>query len=163
MIASMDDAKRYVDVLDEEIERLNSIVVDFLFAVRPMTTVLKLGDLSQTVEEVVSFVKPELIEHKMTIVSLKEGSVPKVEYDDKLIKQVLLNLIKNAMNAMKLKQGFGRLLRNKEDRGIVLILDGRIMTKGYGVTMIRSLPECYHPESVTETLCPKIEDFLFGG
>lgn len=64
---------------------------------------------------------------------------------------------------MKLKQGFGRLLRNKEDRGIVLILDGRIMTKGYGVTMIRSLPECYHPESVTETLCPKIEDFLFGG
>jgi len=98
---TMDDAKRYVDVLDEEIERLNSIVVDFLFAVRPMTTVLKLGDLSQTVEEVVSFVKPELIEHKMTIVSLKEGSVPKVEYDDKLIKQVLLNLIKNAMNAMK--------------------------------------------------------------
>lgn len=64
---------------------------------------------------------------------------------------------------MRLKQGFGRLLRTKDDRGIVLILDGRLMTKGYGVTMLRALPPCFHPESVTSTLGEKIEDFLFGG
>jgi ATP-dependent DNA helicase DinG len=46
---------------------------------------------------------------------------------------------------MRLKQGFGRLLRTKDDRGIVLILDGRLMTKGYGVTMLRALPPCFHP------------------
>ncbi|MFA6891443.1 MAG: ATP-dependent DNA helicase [Sphaerochaetaceae bacterium] len=64
---------------------------------------------------------------------------------------------------MRLKQGFGRLLRNKDDRGIVLILDGRLMSKGYGVTMLRALPQCYHPDSMTSGLCGKIEDFLFGG
>jgi PAS domain S-box-containing protein len=96
-----DDAKRYIDVLDEEIQRLNSIVVDFLFAVRPMTTVLKLGDLGEAVEEVVRFVTPELAEQQMTIVVERKGHVPFVEFDGKLVKQMLLNLVKNAMNAMK--------------------------------------------------------------
>ena len=43
---------------------------------------------------------------------------------------------------IKLKQGFGRLVRTKTDRGVVLICDPRIMTKAYGRVFIQSLPEC---------------------
>ena len=43
---------------------------------------------------------------------------------------------------IKLKQGFGRLIRSKGDRGIVAILDPRILTKPYGRTFLNSLPEC---------------------
>lgn len=46
--------------------------------------------------------------------------------------------IPNAIIA--LKQGFGRLIRTKTDRGVVAILDGRLSTKGYGPTIIRALP-----------------------
>lgn len=63
---------------------------------------------------------------------------------------------------MKLKQGFGRLLRSTADRGVVLILDSRVITKNYGVYMLRSLPESFHPETMTEGLCDKIENFLYG-
>lgn len=63
---------------------------------------------------------------------------------------------------MKLKQGFGRLLRSTADRGVVLILDSRVVTKNYGVYMLRSLPESFHPETMTEGLCDKIENFLYG-
>jgi ATP-dependent DNA helicase DinG len=45
---------------------------------------------------------------------------------------------------VKFKQGFGRLIRHKHDRGIVLVLDNRLMTKGYGKLFLRSLPECPH-------------------
>jgi ATP-dependent DNA helicase DinG len=41
-----------------------------------------------------------------------------------------------------LKQGFGRLIRTKEDRGLVAILDPRLKTRSYGETFLRSLPEC---------------------
>jgi ATP-dependent DNA helicase DinG len=41
---------------------------------------------------------------------------------------------------LTLKQGFGRLIRTKTDRGIVAILDDRLSTKRYGSTVIRSLP-----------------------
>jgi ATP-dependent DNA helicase DinG len=43
---------------------------------------------------------------------------------------------------IKMKQGFGRLIRTKSDRGIVAILDPRILTKPYGRTFLSSLPDC---------------------
>jgi ATP-dependent DNA helicase DinG len=42
--------------------------------------------------------------------------------------------------AITLKQGFGRLIRTRTDRGIVAILDRRISTRGYGRTLLESLP-----------------------
>ncbi len=42
---------------------------------------------------------------------------------------------------MRLKQGFGRLIRTRMDKGLVAILDNRVMTKGYGRTVLKSLPK----------------------
>jgi ATP-dependent DNA helicase DinG len=43
---------------------------------------------------------------------------------------------------IKLKQGFGRLIRTRTDTGMVAILDPRIRTKAYGRVFLDSLPEC---------------------
>ncbi len=43
---------------------------------------------------------------------------------------------------LKLKQGFGRLIRSRSDRGRVVILDPRIHTKSYGRIFLESLPDC---------------------
>lgn len=43
---------------------------------------------------------------------------------------------------IKLKQGFGRLIRTASDRGLVAILDPRVLTKPYGRRFIEALPEC---------------------
>ncbi|HUQ68429.1 MAG TPA: helicase C-terminal domain-containing protein [Planctomycetaceae bacterium] len=43
---------------------------------------------------------------------------------------------------IKLKQGFGRLIRSRTDTGMVAILDPRVRTKPYGRTFLASLPEC---------------------
>lgn len=43
---------------------------------------------------------------------------------------------------IRLKQGFGRLIRTRQDRGMVAILDPRIKTKGYGRRFLNSLPNC---------------------
>ena len=42
--------------------------------------------------------------------------------------------------SIKLRQGFGRLIRNKTDTGIVVIADGRLFSKGYGAVLRRDLP-----------------------
>lgn len=44
--------------------------------------------------------------------------------------------------AIKLKQGFGRLIRKKTDRGCVLCLDNRILKKSYGKYFLSTLPKC---------------------
>jgi ATP-dependent DNA helicase DinG len=43
---------------------------------------------------------------------------------------------------LKLKQGFGRLIRSQTDTGIVVILDPRVRTKPYGKVFLESLPDC---------------------
>ncbi len=41
---------------------------------------------------------------------------------------------------LKLKQGFGRLIRTRQDRGAVVVLDRRIVKKDYGRAFLESLP-----------------------
>jgi DNA polymerase-3 subunit epsilon/ATP-dependent DNA helicase DinG len=43
---------------------------------------------------------------------------------------------------LKFRQGFGRLIRTKTDRGVVAVFDRRIVSKGYGRTFLDSLPRC---------------------
>ena len=43
---------------------------------------------------------------------------------------------------LKLKQGFGRLIRSRSDRGIVVILDPRLLSKPYGKQFLAALPDC---------------------
>ncbi|HZQ10573.1 MAG TPA: helicase C-terminal domain-containing protein, partial [Anaerolineae bacterium] len=43
---------------------------------------------------------------------------------------------------LRFRQGFGRLIRSKSDRGVVVILDKRILTKSYGRLFLESLPNC---------------------
>ena len=63
---------------------------------------------------------------------------------------------------LKLKQGLGRLIRSEDDRGVVLILDNRILSHGYGRIMLSSLPECYIPDDASlGNIAMKIERFLY--
>jgi ATP-dependent DNA helicase DinG len=48
------------------------------------------------------------------------------------------------------RQGFGRLIRSREDRGVVAVLDPRLRTRPYGALFLESLPDCPRTESVQE-------------
>jgi DNA polymerase-3 subunit epsilon/ATP-dependent DNA helicase DinG len=43
---------------------------------------------------------------------------------------------------LRFRQGFGRLIRTQSDRGVVALLDRRVLTKRYGKVFIDSLPGC---------------------
>lgn len=43
---------------------------------------------------------------------------------------------------LRFRQGFGRLIRRQDDRGVVVVLDKRILTKRYGQAFLNALPEC---------------------
>jgi ATP-dependent DNA helicase DinG len=51
---------------------------------------------------------------------------------------------------LTLKQGFGRLIRSLEDRGVLVLLDPRIRTKRYGQTFLASLPPYRMTETITD-------------
>ena len=43
---------------------------------------------------------------------------------------------------LKLRQGVGRLIRSSKDRGSIVILDSRILSRPYGKAFLKALPEC---------------------
>lgn len=60
---------------------------------------------------------------------------------------------------VKFKQGFGRLIRNKKDRGCVICLDSRLVKKGYGKQFLKSLPPCPQHFDSRAALFKKLREF----
>jgi ATP-dependent DNA helicase DinG len=54
--------------------------------------------------------------------------------------------------ALALKQGAGRLIRSESDRGMLVLADERLLTKGYGKTLLASLPNYQRTSSLQEAL-----------
>lgn len=52
--------------------------------------------------------------------------------------------------AIRLKQGFGRLIRRQSDRGVVVVLDERLQSKGYGKRLLSALPPARRVDDLTE-------------
>ncbi len=61
---------------------------------------------------------------------------------------------------LKFRQGFGRLIRSKNDRGIIAIFDKRIKTKFYGARFIDSLPPCNIVAEPMDSILKYIDRFL---
>ena len=61
---------------------------------------------------------------------------------------------------IRFKQGFGRLIRSKTDRGIVILCDGRVIEKRYGRIFLNSLPLKTHSRSTRQQIIDKIDIWL---
>lgn len=61
---------------------------------------------------------------------------------------------------IKFRQGFGRLIRSRDDRGAVLILDRRVINKSYGRTFLRSLPDTEIIKGDSGEMFGKMESFF---
>jgi ATP-dependent DNA helicase DinG len=53
---------------------------------------------------------------------------------------------------ISLKQGVGRLIRDEEDYGVVVLCDPRVLSKPYGKTFIKSLPNMLQTSSLDDAI-----------
>lgn len=60
---------------------------------------------------------------------------------------------------VKFKQGFGRLIRNRHDRGCIICLDTRLLTKRYGKLFLSSLPTCQQVFASGDTIHEQMVEF----
>ena len=95
-----EEAEKNLSVVKEEVQRLNSIAVDFLFAVKPMKVNFEKLSLNELVNKVIKLASAELEQGGIKLTLNLASSMPNVMMDFGLMQQVLLNLIKNAIQAM---------------------------------------------------------------
>jgi PAS domain S-box-containing protein len=92
--------EQYLEVAKGEINRLDYIVTQFLQAIRPVSPQLKLVSLNGVVETTLDLLKPELDNRGLNVRTKMAPRLPAAPADATQMQQVLVNLVKNAMQSM---------------------------------------------------------------
>jgi signal transduction histidine kinase len=109
------DLQKALEVAREEITRLDSIVQQFLGAIRPARLQARLENLNALVQEAVTFLKPEIEDRNILVELELRKDLPLIEVDRNQLKQAFYNVIKNAFQAMK-SGGLLRIRTDQDDR-----------------------------------------------
>ncbi|MBN8248350.1 MAG: PAS domain-containing protein, partial [Verrucomicrobia bacterium] len=95
-----DRLQKYLDVAKGEVSRLDYIITDFLRAMRPSVPQFQDASVNEVVQDAAALLGPELENRGLRVVTRLGRGLPDVRMDPAQIKQALVNLVKNAMQAM---------------------------------------------------------------
>lgn len=132
-------------IVKEEVDRLNSIVQDFLFAVRPMSMSTSMEDINEIVKEMAQFLQYEVEEEDIEFVLDLDEDLPRVVVDPKYLKQAFLNVIKNAIEAIH-EKGEIHIKTESTEEGDVVV---HIVDNGEGIPQSR-MGKIYDPYFTTK-------------
>lgn len=93
----------HIDVVNEEIEHLNKLVMDFLLAVRPVKAQLELKEPDKLIDGLISFFKPEFNDEGIEVIFKSSESGKRIMLDEKLFRDVIMNISQNSLAALKSK------------------------------------------------------------
>jgi signal transduction histidine kinase len=96
-----DSIEELLEVARTEIQRLDSIIHQFLQAIRPTRPLFELHDLNEIIEESVAFLRREIEDRDILLETDLASGLPRVEIDRNQMKQAFYNVIKNAFEAMQ--------------------------------------------------------------
>jgi two-component system, sporulation sensor kinase E len=108
-----------IDIAQAEISRLDSIVTQFLRAIRPSKPQLHRENINTIVEEAVRFFSPEIEARDIVVEQELRSDLPLLELDREQMKQAFYNVIKNSFEAMK-RHGVLRIRTDRDDTHVLV-------------------------------------------
>ncbi len=146
----LDGAKRAelqesVEVARAEINRLDSIISQFLRAIRPTRPQLRPENVNSIVEEAVRFFAPEIKDRDIVVEQELRSDLPLLELDRDQIKQAFYNVIKNSFEAMK-RRGILRIRTDMDESHVIV----RFTDTGGGISP-DNLSRVFEPYFTTKT------------
>jgi len=113
------ELQQSIDVARSEVRRLDSIVTQFLRAIRPSHLRLHPENLNTIVEEAVRFFTPEIQDRDMVVEQELRADLPLLQLDREQMKQAFYNVIKNSLEAMR-RHGTLRIHTDLDDTHIIV-------------------------------------------
>ena len=124
-------AQKHIGVIEEEIERLNKIVVDFLFAVRPLKFEFVPVDMNILLKNLYDTFFDEFNDSGIAISLSFSKELPKIQGDERFLRQAFMNVLTNAKAAMPNGGFLDISTKAVNDFIIITISDSGDLTRGY--------------------------------
>jgi two-component system, sporulation sensor kinase E len=134
-----------VEVARAEINRLDSIISQFLRAIRPTRPQLRPENINSIVEETVRFLTPEIKDRDIVVEQELRSDLPLLEIDRDQMKQAFYNVIKNSFEAMK-SRGILRIRTDMDESHVIV----RFTDTGGGISA-ENLSRVFEPYFTTKT------------
>lgn len=122
-------SKKHFSVIKEEIERLNKIVVDFLFTVRPMKFEMTSVNINALFNSLVETFTEEFSSYSIKIALQLQNNMPLLQGDERFLRQAIMNIMINAKEAMSKNGGVLKITGHVEEEHLIL----EISDEGDGV------------------------------
>jgi signal transduction histidine kinase len=128
-LPSGDSHKEDLEVIEEEINRINEIVDQFLRFAKPAPPLLEKADILSVLEETLQLLRPQ-IEKQRIVVRKEFQTLPIIQMDREQMKQAILNLLLNAIQAMPAGGHLTLKAKNSEDGQLIRL---SIQDSGIGI------------------------------
>jgi signal transduction histidine kinase len=138
------ELQQSIDVARSEVNRLDSIVTQFLRAIRPSRPQLRPENLNTIVEEAVRFFTPEIRDREIVVEQELRSDLPLLQLDRDQMKQAFYNVIKNSLEAMK-RHGTLRIRTDLDDTHVLV----RFVDTGSGMSAA-NLSRVFEPYFTTK-------------
>jgi signal transduction histidine kinase len=113
------ELQQSIDVARSEVQRLDSIVTQFLRAIRPSQPRLHSENVNAIVEEAVRFFTPEIQDRDIVVEQELRADLPLIQLDREQMKQAFYNVIKNSLEAMR-RHGVLRIRTDLDDTHVMI-------------------------------------------
>jgi PAS domain S-box-containing protein len=123
----------YYDIVLSELDRINNIVGEFLVLAKPTAAVFAEKDIKDLIKDVVTLINTQSILNNVQIFVEFESDLPKISCEENQLKQVFLNLLKNAIEAMPSGGTIDVKVTVKEEEKI----SAQIIDQGIGIPQER--------------------------
>lgn len=94
------NSNEYLSIMSSEIERIEGILSELLLLAKPQVGTLELKDMKSLLTQVITLLDAQAILNNVEIITKLQPEVPKIYCDENQLKQVFINFIKNAIEAM---------------------------------------------------------------
>ena len=138
------ELQQSIDVARSEVNRLDSIVTQFLRAIRPSRPQLRPENVNAIVEEAVRFFAPEIQDRGIVVKQELRADLPLLQLDRDQMKQAFYNVIKNSLEAMK-RHGILRIHTDLDDTHVLI----RFVDTGGGMSA-ENLSRVFEPYFTTK-------------
>jgi signal transduction histidine kinase len=113
------ELQQSIDVARSEVRRLDSIVTQFLRAIRPSHPRLHPENVNTIVEEAVRFFTPEIQDREIVVEQELRADLPLLQLDREQMKQAFYNVVKNSLEAMR-RHGTLRIRTDLDDTHVIV-------------------------------------------